>query len=91
MDFRICVIHVSIFILICFTDKYKILVILYRTVQNLFTVLQTPIAEGIHVIPRRCDSNHQLISIGFHSLLDDIVLLRRRVGVYFIRNGNIAV
>ena len=69
----------------------KILLVRNRPVQHLPAVFQPLSQKRLLIVPGCGDADQQFIGIGFHGLLEKVVLLRLLKGVNLIADGDVRV
>ena len=91
MDQRIEIIDFSVLILRSATHEDKVLLILYRPIQDLTAVLQPLSKKQLLIVSRSGDRNEEFVGIGFHCLFEEVVLLRLLEGMNLINDRDVAV
>ena len=91
MNDRIRKVILAVLVRVRAAHKYKILLVLDCPIQNRPAILQSLSQESVCVVSGCRNSNNQLVRVGFHGLLEQIVLLRSAEGVYLVTNSKITV
>ena len=84
-------IYFSVFVCVGAAHEDKICVVLHCPVEDLAAILQPLCTKARPVVARRGDTDHQLIGVRLCRLFEDVILLRRFVGVDFVGDDDITV
>ena len=92
VDFGVGEVHASVpHALRGTAHENKILLVLYCAVEYLPAVFQPLPEKCLLIVARRGDAYEQFVCVGFHGLLEQVVLLRLLEGVDLIADGDVAV
>ena len=69
----------------------EVLLILYGAVEYLSAVAEALPEECLLIISGGRYADYEFVCVGFHGLLEEVVLFRLFVGVYFVAYRNVAV